>query len=111
MPDRYSDAILKHLASRGYHPLKQHQLARQLGVVVAEAVEAEAPVVELPVEEAPETPPVEAVAPPAPTPWWETPSTPVAEAAVAEAPVEEESPRSEERRVGKEGRSRWSPSH
>ncbi len=32
MPERYSDAILKHLASRGYHPLKQHQLARQLGV-------------------------------------------------------------------------------
>lgn len=36
MPERYSDAILKHLASRGYHPLKQHQLARQLGVAEEE---------------------------------------------------------------------------
>jgi len=32
MSEHYSDAILKYLAGRGYRPLKQHQLARLLGV-------------------------------------------------------------------------------
>jgi ribonuclease R len=32
MPQRYIEAIIKHLASRGYSPLKPRQLARQLGV-------------------------------------------------------------------------------
>ncbi|MFA6134802.1 MAG: ribonuclease R [Phycisphaerae bacterium] len=36
MPERYVEAIVKYLSSRGYQPLKPRQLARQLGVADAE---------------------------------------------------------------------------
>ena len=36
MPERYVDAILKHLSGRSYQPLKPRQLARQMGVAESE---------------------------------------------------------------------------
>jgi ribonuclease R len=36
MPQRYAEAIIKYLSSRGYQPLKPRQLARQMGVAEAD---------------------------------------------------------------------------
>ncbi len=36
MPERYVEAIIKYLSSRGYRPLKPRQLARQMGIAEAD---------------------------------------------------------------------------